>query len=854
MRGACQLSRRWHQQFCLSPSFVGHHICLQRFQSVRQFRQPARSRAHIPRKATPSFSLGDVDFHEYEQQGEDVSTRRAVHSPLEPEAAALKAELDELDRELAVMREGPFGPNSEFVRSFPKDEREELLKALEEEGVMSTESTDLISEEDLDELAREEEGKKPATTSKSPLVVTLSIPVREKVYVKRFNVALDSAQKQNDDKTYFALWKWYLRCQQHVSKFSLIIPEDVWHFLWKSQSTRFYRPKHLRMLGKDMMKADVSLEDKEWIDYIDALQATGDVAAAAEAWEAQRPRLGVKDEFAELFWIAGVRLYVQLGKPQKAQRLAFECYEHTTMMNPEVLLMIISAWAKSQNPSAAVRTWYCYLELRTKLETREGEKTTLDILGRISSILLEANRRDLALAVFKDMIMLTAKTPQDSLKIFRDLSGAVSSASFPNEDLVGQIGLSSLVDFPRKFSNKYFFAAWIKWLLGEGRVDDAALVVELMYERGIKPDAGPLNGVVAAWFREGSSVGREKARETAWVMIQSRIEVVQNRLPQTGSSKPAGSMTPRARRQTPSFLRRGAPAATIETFSILLQHYTRRSDLSNASHLTDVMVGSAQIKPNSFIMNHWLYSSLRSGKASEVWTKYSSLKQSIAPDLETFAALWDTAKTAYAYSHRHAGGFPNARRIFAEMQAWSRELESRKKVSVGADFSPELYEQIIRCFCLSSDPQGTLCAMHGLKESFNMLPHEEVSRLIIMQVARAYASDFIPQPPAKTLRMKKNMQYQSAVRILTEIVVAISDKMVHVKDVDPEAVAEVESQPAQELRLNVLSAFLGLVMEKRMKGASLDDVVQRIAAVAEEMGTSVPREILMQRDWGDIEV
>ena len=76
-----------------------------------------------------------------------------------------------------------------------------------------------------------------------------------------------------------------------------------------------------------MKDADVSLDDKEWIEYIDALRATGDVATAAEAWEAQRSRLGIKDELAELFWITGVRLYVQLGKPQKAQRVAFECYD-----------------------------------------------------------------------------------------------------------------------------------------------------------------------------------------------------------------------------------------------------------------------------------------------------------------------------------------------------------------------------------------------------------------------------------------------------------------------------------------------------------------------------------------------
>ena len=777
-----------------------------------------------------------------------------MHNPLDHEAAALKAELDELDRELDVMKEGPFGPRSEFMRSFPVDEREILLKTLEEEGVFPPESADLISEQDLDELAREEEGKKPLPQGKAPLKVTLSIPVRDKIYVKQFNTALAAAQQKDDVKEYFALWKWYLRCQQHVSNFALIIPEDVWHFLWKSQSTRFYRPKHLAMLGKDIIDADISLEDKEWIEYIDALQATGDLATAAEVWETQKPRMGADEKHAELFWITGVRLYVQLGKPQKAQRLAFECYEHTTMIDPEVLVMVISAWANSQNAFSDVKTWTCYLELYRRLEAREDDQSTLSVLGRVSSVLLEAKRPELALAVFKDMFLLSAKSHQNSLGIFRELSKAVADSPF-REDIVSEMGLSALVNFPRSFANKYFFAAWVKWLLGAGKTYDAALVVELMYERGIRPDAGPLNGLIAAWFRQGSARSRQNAEETAWAMIQSRIELAQKRLP-PGSQESSTKSTTTRERKRPNFLKRNAPAATVETFSILLQHYTRRSELQDASHLTDIMVGAAQIKPNSFIMNHWLYASLRSGKIGEVWTKYSSLKQTISPDLETFAALWDTSKAAYAVTHKHDGTFPDARTLFADMQDWSQNLPEKKRASIREEFSPELYEQIIRCFCLSTDPRGILCALHGLHGSFGALPHEEISRLIIMQVARAYASDFVG-PSARTtrLRVKKNLQYQSAVKTLTEIVVTISDNMTQERsDVDPEAAGQEESKAAQELRLNVLTAFLCLVLEKRMKGLTPEELMQSILSVAEEMRTAIPLDVLQQRNWGEVEV
>lgn len=839
MQGVCHLSRRWHQQFCFSSSFAGHHNCLRLLQPVRHYRQPPRTRHARPAPSKSSFA--QFKIREFEQQGQDASTRVPLNDYLESEGQHLRAELDKLDQELAVMREGPFGPNSEFMRTFPADEREELLKALEEEGVLPPENNDLITDEGLDDFPRDGRDTKRTPGSTTPLKVTLRIPFKDKIYIKRFNTALQEAQKQaSDDKVYFALWKWYLKCQQHVSNFSIIIPEDVWHFLWKSQSTRYLRPKHLHMLGSDMIKAEVPLEDLEWAQYIDALQENGDIAAAAETWEAQKPRLGIKEDLAEAFWMTGVRIYVALGKPQKAQNLAFECYDHTTMFNPEILALVITAWAKSQSPSAATKVWSCYLELRRRLEASEDEQTTLSVLGKISGALLDAGSTSLALAVFKDMFMLTARSPTDSWRIFKEMVDKSQGSPSPSEDIVSQIGLSSLVFLPRTFQNKYFFASWIKWLLGEGKVDEAALVVELMYERGIKPDARHLNGLVAAWLRQGSPGARKNAESTAWAMVQSRVELIQKRrsvndIEATRAERPVDA------KPIPRFLRRGAPAATIETFSILLQHYTRRSDFEKARHLTDVMTGPAQIKPNSFIMNHWLYGALRSGQVLEVWSKYSALKHSIVPDLETFAALWDTAKACYVSpAVRNQNLFPEARPLFAEMEEWFHALEPVKKTAAEADFSPELYEQIIRCFCLSPDPQGTLCALYGLRDSFHVLPHEEITRLIIMSVARSFWADFVaPRLRTRGLRKMKNLHYQSAVKSLTEIVVAMMDKQLQEGDMEPEQVDDVESQPAQELRLSVLTSFLRMVMEKRSKGVG--DVSQDISQTALEMKTSVPQ-------------
>jgi hypothetical protein len=131
-----------------------------------------------------------------------------------------------------------------------------------------------------------------------------------------------------------------------------------------------------------------------------------------------------------------------------------------------------------------------------------------------------------------------------------------------------------------------------------------------------------------------------------------------------------------------------------------------------------------------------------------------------------------------------------------------------------------------------------------------MLPHEEITRLIIMSVARSFWSDFVaPQLRTRGLRRMKNLHYQSAVKSLTEIVVGMMDKTLEEGDMDPEQVGDIESRPAQELRLSVLSSFLSLVIEKRSKGVR--DISPEISQTALQMKTSVPREALVRRDWID---
>jgi hypothetical protein len=840
MRSLCQLSTRWHQQFFRTAELTGHQHCLRQLQPllVRPYRVARGRRGEV--KATPVKR--DVIVREYDQLGKDASTRTLVdpRTEIQRDEEALVAKINELEKELAIMREGPFGPNSELIQSVPKEYRAQVLKELEEAGLMNLEDEDFTQDPEFEKVMDDDgifeddhDEKQPAPRRTA---VTLRIPKRQKEYVKKFNVALENVG-QGDSKVsaHLVLWQWYLRCQQHVSNFSNVIPEDVWQVLWKSVLERAYRPKHVIVLAKDMQAADMELDGNQKLAYIEALLAENDAAQALSYWKEVQSWFEQDSELSSRYWPLGVRLYATLGRPKKAQEIAFGALTKGSVTDGEILVPVVSAWANSDRPNAEEKVWACYLQLRRLM----GNLMNVNLYQKVSGALLQSGHADMALAVYKDMISSQEKSVDDSTDIYRqaiDHFQDVQPGAITEEN-INRVGLSALTIFPKRFQNKFFFGSWIKMLIGRGDIDAAATVVELMYERGVKLDAKHLNGIVGAWLREGSPIARQKAEALAWSMVNARVELVKRRMERTsdvslltpGIDTATGAVR-ESTRHLPAFLRRAAPPANIETFSILLLHYTRRSDTSEAENLTQVMTGPADMRPNSFIMNHWLYNALRSADVQGVWDKYSSLKQQIKPDLETFAALWDTAKVQYDSSRiARAEAFPHARLLFAEMVDWLESLSKKQLAAAKEDFSKDLYETIIRCFQLSSDTNGLLCAMHGLKAHFNVYPDITTTRTVMFLVSRTLPKTALTGPA----RMRQRRAHlQNSLKMISGILDAVAaqrqvdliEQGIDLEKLDP------EDQISKQAQLDILSDFLLTIRQRSKLGdGNLQHDVQAVA-------------------------
>jgi pentatricopeptide repeat protein len=837
MRRLCQNSRRWHQQFYQSLDRASHQNCIIKLPAVRQYRQRVKART-IDGQPRPKGN--ELKVREFDQVGPSTKDVVEVKPNAEVEKASkeLRAEIEQLDAELAILRQGPFGPDSDFMRSLPPEDRAKALKVLEEEGLAGDESENFPDDDEIDRLLEEGKEKRKIGDTTHTQGVTLRIPAQQKAYVKQFNKSLESvAEDASDLKQGLLLWRWYLRCQQYVPGFSNIIPEDVWQILWQSQSKAMNSSKRLIILAKDMLSIQMPLTPAQWIDYIESLLLDGDAGSAVAAWEENRSDLGSNGEIASTFWSLGVRIYCELGRPRKAQEIATDCLAHGSFAEAQILTPVIAAWADSQHPAAQSRAWACYLRLKSEM----GNKMTPAVFEEVSTAFLRKGKADMALAVFKDMLLNEENSAHDSNVVYQKAIELVHLQSRAiSEENINHVSLAALLVLPKSFQNKFFYGSWIKKLIGNGEVDAAAAVVELMYERGVKPDARHLNGIVGAWLRDGSPSSRKKAQEMAWAMIHARIGFVQRRAEIASSSSQSGSTIQDHKRPVPAFLRRRIPPATIETFSILLLYYTRRSNDEAAERLISLMTGPAQITPNSFVMNHSLYAALRKADIQGVWNIYKALTKTVHPDLETFACLWDTAKVQYDKSKAaHAADFPSARVLYGQMSNWLSNLSVRDLQKSRDAFSRDLYDQIVRSFCLSSDLNGTLCALHGLQTAFGEYPDSDTARMIVIQITRLLPQE--AQPDASTRRSfrRRGAHSRNAISKVAGILETVADQKYEalVKEgINPD---DMDESTAKQTQLQILSKFIFVIL-KRLQGAR-GDAQNDVRNIAKVMGVDITK-------------
>ncbi|KAI9844954.1 MAG: hypothetical protein M1838_001961 [Thelocarpon superellum] len=618
-------------------------------------------------------------------------------------------------------------------------------------------------------------------------------PRAQRVYLNRFAGYLKQVERQghnpdNPDNRK-QLWRWYLRCRQNIPTFRAQISKQTWQTLWDSQRVAHPsnpdRVAHLAILGDDLQAGGHQLTGAQQLEYIEALFLDGAQDQALSEWRRHEATLS-DGAMAEEFWVLGVRMLAARCHLEEAQDVARRLLDGQTTKDYRILVPVIDAWNTMGGLSGFQNAWALYIRLKEGM----GSDMAMPDYDAVCQSFLKAGKVDLALAVFKDM-MLTQdpSSDQDSSALYRQaltILGDIRDLTIePSE--TNRVNLEAMAVLPRPFQNKFFYGSWIKKLLGAGEPEYADLVVDLIRQRGIRPDSRHLNGIMAAFIRQADAKSFERAEAIGWEMIERRKTMAFQRRArnrkEASADGAASARAPTTPRAPPHPL---TPAATLETFAILVEYYLARAN-HDAIRWLHRSISLAEIRPSAYFLNCVLQSELKSLGPRAVWQSYKDWVRQYGadrPDVETFQCLWESVKcvnektslqateetnaalasettdqldlspsraTELVIPKAHASvsfeeqskrrretGFPSARGLFATMMKWFLDSPPPTQSIVQREFSPDLYHLIMRCFSPdgSSDWAGGIVAMYALKTYFAQAPNDQTVQLMVLQLAR----------------------------------------------------------------------------------------------------------------------
>ncbi|KAI9680012.1 MAG: hypothetical protein M1817_005027 [Caeruleum heppii] len=779
------------------------------------------------------------------------------------EAKSVKARIEKIEAELEEMRGANIFKDPEFLADLTDAERAELEETLKN-----------VTEDWKSSRGHKTADSKDAGRRKSAASVKISAPKEQRAYLDRFNGNLKRAERdRSSPENRKQLWRWYMRCKQNIPAFTLRISPETWDVLWETQSALAIsnpdRGAHLRMLGEDIRAAGHEMRVDQKVAYIESL-SVAKPAQAIEEWQANSQSLKSSDEGSREFLALGVRLFASSGDPQRAEKVAHILLQDPTQDSLRSLFPLISAWNEQGTLSGFHHAWALYVRVHGGI----GPDMTMEDYDFLSNSFLQAGNPDLALAVFRDMMLTGDKlSGYDSSALHKKAHGFVEDVRdiSMGASETNKITLEAMTILPRKFQNKFFYGSWVKKLLGAGEVDSAAQVVDLMYQRKVRPDPKYLNGIIGAWIRLGDEESLDKAEKMAWEMIEQRkifaFNRRQNKRIEHGLSHTRPlldqDITSTSDSPTPSPAKH-IPPATLETFCILIEHYLTRENYDQVRWLNR-SIRLAEIQPNAFFMNHLLRYKLHTEGLRSVWEMYTEWAHrshdAAKPDIETFGFLWTCAKLRTGKNNdpddpsasgerdptpassrtdlRRTTGFPSPRALFADMTSWSASIDPSEKRTAHAEFPKDLHDNLISCFINpdASDLVGVLVALSALRDHFGIYPNAVTARTIVLHLARrdTHAQHLPPSSSSSPLttrprhRIPPSKRLDASVKKITARLQSLAETRMHelgARGVDVET-ADKRFRAEENLFL-----IVGLLKERiagRDGSRDVEGLVQRAA-------------------------
>ncbi|KAJ9648573.1 hypothetical protein H2199_001428 [Coniosporium tulheliwenetii] len=410
-------------------------------------------------------------------------------------------------------------------------------------------------------------------------------------------------------------------------------------------------------------------------------------------------------------------------------------------------------------------------------------------------------------------------------------------------DSLNRLSLTGLALLPADYQNSYYFETWIKKLAALKSPDSASQVLELMYERGIEPNAQQLNALIGAWFRIKGEEDTMKAERIARAMVYRRAELLRRRGDPDMSaallSLPSAPMRTEEGKYIQRFLRRTLPPASPRTYLYLIKFCLKRRRWKEVAGYRGLLL-RAGFPVSTKLSNNLIFAEMYNKRYKRAWIKYrnmASLKRNPAiepPDLFTHVMLWQCCKYFLDTTKpRFMEKFPPPRRLLLELLSWFRGLTGRSRQRALKDLRREhakekFFPLVAQCFSRASDLPGLLVALYIMGTHLGIAPSKGIANVAVGMVA--YIG--LPSRTPKMRRITRQTSvYKQRVAKLAAALQAERDRRKQVVyDVTTGENKEVE---ADRVELEAVSEILRLVMSRKADPTVVQSAVDQ---AKEEMG------------------
>lgn len=624
-----------------------------------------------------------------------------------------------------------------------------------------------------------------------------------------------------------------MEAKQHVPSFLENISAKHWTRLWRIQYA--YTPDdHQRVSKLNVLLADMRLVGHNTTRKADVLQLeeifhASDEDSVLRQWDVELRRLRKIDrtrpEYIDRLEL-GIRIFSSAHMPERAEDLCLELLQRQESCNPWSIIQIIELLSSMCDPVHSRLAWNYYRIIHESMRSLMGIEEYRAILAAFYN----AGLAYLVPRVLSDLRFLPVRDRRllDRL-YFAYVLRLQTSCNTPRE--LNQVCLMALRLVPPNLQTRRFYLTWVEQLV---RLDGNAYlpqVVELMYERGRRPDAKILNSLLQTWTSSLENTMTNRAEGLAWEMIEKRLnEAVapsESQLTNLRSNN-------RQLQRIPGFIERVLPAATPETFACIILHYARTGNIDDARHVKNLL-NAASFSPSRAFAHILIYMEINVGSHEDVWSTFLRTTETVEPDMHTFFLLWTNM---LLYIDRRVTairrGFPNPRELFAQMLAWYDQLpsEEAEKARIA---SVRSYVRIVTSFTRFGDLMGTLLALHVLRQRFGLTPNRRVVNLCVRLVARKTAR----RDPVDSSQRQQHLQHN--VGLAEELLIELylndigtstpASRNAHNSDL----YANITDLPGERL-FHVLDTFLRYVLQHSMPP---DQLAKSFVLAREAMGLGV---------------